>query len=274
MNKLSPLLSNYINVYSSYLNVNFKNTICPDQFVGVIHLNKKNEFEWYDCYVLLKDRTTHASKVNNPIKINNNNENIIIILESPHIDEFNGPIIGPLLNKKTGKAFRKYFPELLTSALSNLPSNNKYNVILMNSIQYQCSLGIDTKVFRDRVWLTLWFKKSIRNNFYYRLSSYNPKIIINLCTNGDHTLDPNNIKNSKKNINKYYLSTIDINPRSRFRLNKNLLSAPSKKYKLKDFVQYLVNHYFNKNPSIMLFQGPHPASWGRIKKNHKYFKKI
>ena len=64
-----------------------------------------------------------------------------------------------------------------------------YRVILMNSIQFQCSLGEIPKKYRDYMWLSLWFGTNnlFKNDFINRLNSYNPSYIFNFCTIGNHT---------------------------------------------------------------------------------------
>ena len=82
--------------------------------------------------------TIDRSKQTNPV--------IVILAESPHKDEFNYNSGGatpkhPLVKSKSKiqKNLKNYLP-------SNL--NGKYDVYLVNAIQYQCSFGLDLKKYR------------------------------------------------------------------------------------------------------------------------------
>ena len=92
------------------------------------------------------------------------NISIVIILESPHVEEFRvrGVIdensikvnSRPLCNMSS----RNGLCHLLNISLSNEITNGlinyqdkTLNVVLINAIQYQCSLGVSTKHFRDNI---------------------------------------------------------------------------------------------------------------------------
>lgn len=126
----------------------------------------------------------------------NNDLNIAVILESPHIDEFdiknltdeNGILISsrPLNNPKSRKGLKEMLNQNLSTILDNRLYNLKneaLNIVLINAIQNQCSLGFATKYFRDEHFLTLWKEKS--NDFEERIKKINPFLIINCCTNGN-----------------------------------------------------------------------------------------
>lgn len=122
--------------------------------------------------------------------MDNKTTTIIIILESPHKDEFdvNGNGKEPLVNRK---GFENNFVDAINNSnILNiqLQNNTEYNVILMNAIQYQCSLNETTLNFRDFVFLYYWCKK--HRNFKRRLKRYIQKLnvcaIVNCCTQGEH----------------------------------------------------------------------------------------
>lgn len=117
-------------------------------------------------------------------------KSIVIILESPHTDEYSlddkwnkvTPAIG-----STGTKLQNNVDKLIEKVCKDYPKGTKYQIVLMNSIQFQCSLGIsplDEKV-RDCVFSEIWKSDTIRNDFKDRLKSYNPKCILNLCTTGE-----------------------------------------------------------------------------------------
>ena len=101
---------------------------------------------------------------------------IIILLESPHKDEFNEKPYMPAKGD-TGKKILQYFPAKCPA----LPCP-KYRVLLVNAIQYQCSLGVPTKNNRTDIFLYMWSKKNIKRNLEKRLKKYSSNIIINCCT--------------------------------------------------------------------------------------------
>lgn len=120
----------------------------------------------------------------------NTKNNILIILESPHKDEYDEDF-KPLSPAKgaTGYAFSKYFLSHALPILKNLGmhlnNNQTYGVCFVNPVQYQTSLheihkkGLKSDL-RDKVWRALYPKCKI--GFEERLKSYEPKFIINACT--------------------------------------------------------------------------------------------
>lgn len=150
-----------------------------------------------------------------PIK---GNENIILLLESPHRSEYRSikiydrlVPIGPAQGGKTtdaGGAIREYIDEAINYIIKNenLNLNGNYNLIIINPIQFQASLGSlytgGLKVgLRDKVWKDIWDISSnnayiIKENFICRLRKYTPKLIINACTN-NLKVDVENLLNIK-----------------------------------------------------------------------------
>ena len=174
-------LKKFFNDYAKKLDnlENFKNfntNCCPDIIAG-----KNGEF-WF----------SKEERDNRKDFLDITDEDIptiVVVLESPHKDEFNNqnfPNGNPALGK-TGKMLQEHFKAILRKNISELPNN--YRVILMNSIQFQCSLGEVPKKYRDYMWLSLWFGTNnlFKNDFIRRLNSYNPSYIFNFCTIGNHT---------------------------------------------------------------------------------------
>lgn len=138
--------------------------LCPDQYVGVISTLSSNDVD-FPVRMSVEDRPTGLKCV-------------VMILESPHIDEFSknlGPAKG-----KTGRLIREHI--LQVEGLSNY---NERGLVLMNAIQYQCSLGYRTDFHRDDVFVAAW-EKGARNNFISRLNKiFLPgDVIVNCCTKG------------------------------------------------------------------------------------------
>lgn len=164
---------------------------CPDQLVG---------------YVTNRSYVSYQARTNIDYVLNSNNKHtvtnqltnpIVIILESPHIHEYD-PItnmaIGPAYGN-TGKYFKLYFGQILSQTPTITLPNTRCDVILLNAVQYQCSLGLPlngtnnkvNKNHRDNIF------NSILSNHQYcdlieRINAINPCVIMNLCTKSINNL--------------------------------------------------------------------------------------
>ncbi|MBR6597231.1 MAG: hypothetical protein IKK68_04705 [Paludibacteraceae bacterium] len=102
----------------------------------------------------------------------------------------------------------------------------------MESIQYQCSLGIKplNKDIRNLVFSEIWNLQNkngefpTKNDFISRLASYMPDVILNLCTTPSNNL-----------------------------------------------VQKEIEQYRDKYPSVKLYIGYHPSSWYIYDKEKKTY---
>lgn len=174
------------NVCNNYECTPQTTAVCNDQFCATFKNGKLTQCK--RCNVLYDFD-------NNTIK-NTSNKNIIaIVLESPHKYEFDssGKSLGPAQNT-TGRLFFKHFETLfLQSKLYSLcKSGVKYNIVFINSIQYQTSCGNslrnpDARKNRDEIWLDM-FNGGGKDDFLARLECLKPTYIINLCTKGFYNL--------------------------------------------------------------------------------------
>lgn len=228
---------------------------CPDVVAG------RNGKFWFEK----KERFIH--QLETPIT-DEDITTIAIILESPHKSEFNiknyvfetasNPALG-----KTGSKLQKFFTdEYLHSIIPELPS--KYRVILMNSIQYQCSLGESPKKFRDHIWLSLWLgsHEAIQDSFLERLHLYHPDYIFNLCTKGNHSDEVLNYDlRAKTVINHKYIeyclqdsfSETDSIPEMEKYTIRSIVTLSIKKH--------IAHHLHSNEKKIVLFEGGHPSGW-------------
>ncbi|PTX16357.1 hypothetical protein SAMN04488598_10730 [Halanaerobium congolense] len=190
------------------------NNKCPDEYVGDIEI-KSNSVNLTKDYIC-SDRNKLDEEIRRDLESFNDEKVLCIVLESPHNKEFeaDGTPLGPARGI-TGTKLEKN----LTDKLRKFNENNKgilngrYKVILMNAIQYKCSLGVDTRYYRDRIWLNLWFN-GLKGDFEDRIDNYNPDIVLNLCTRGNHENDPlyhSNIKADLKYIRIEFINEIDKN---------------------------------------------------------------
>ena len=118
-----------------------------------------------------------------------NIEKLALVLESPHIDEFdtNGNPLRPA-NGKTGLKINTLLAKR-PNIISLLNGNNVYEVYLMNPVQYQasCYSVLHQSVTRDNT--NQVFRKlfsvngfNLRLDFIVRLNNYSPNLIINCCS--------------------------------------------------------------------------------------------
>lgn len=228
---------------------------CEDNYVGYFDKNSSEEIEenlWF-CKAL---RVMHGEEIKiTPEKLKKIREKsekiILVVLESPHVEEYNQtcPVAPAPALGMTGRMLQKHF----TEHINDYVSSGHHHVILSNAIEYQCSLGVDTNIFRDRVWLNLWLCQNLEETFKKKVSYYDPDIVINMCTRGSHTKDDLAPTGTKTVINQKYIDSIcnDIEVK-----NDRVIS---KKTTLKELTQVAINESIVKNRVFL--QGAHPSSW-------------
>jgi hypothetical protein len=136
---------------------------CPDQFLGLVRgLTTSHPFS---KRVSAHQRPDHAC--------------VLVVLESPHVEEFIGEP-GPAKGA-TGEMIRQYLPTVL-----GLPNIQDHGLLLVNAIQHQCSLGTNTKVYRDRIFRAVWANGG-ESDFCDRIVSlFRPAdVLVNCCTKGN-----------------------------------------------------------------------------------------
>ncbi|MCR1848270.1 hypothetical protein NSA42_03170 [Paeniclostridium sordellii] len=176
--------------YDITLKFDLSKKLCDDEMIGTLEHNKgEYEFKLRDDYETEIIRPSDYNKY--PYTISNYKK-LVVVLESPHIDEFKCELGNRPANGQTGKKFRKNFDLIINNKYSSRLQPDNYIIYLVNSIQYQCSLGVKTDLFRDYVWLESWKKKDIRESFVERINKINPDVIINCCTEGGHKRDYSN----------------------------------------------------------------------------------
>jgi len=179
---------------------------CPDQWVGTVRFansrlryapNGAEHSNDFSCR-----RPTSDLNAKSPRRL-------LMILESPHVREFGAPAraakrgelsaiasgnlrpIGPAAGA-TGKNIRALLGEIAWIGAEQLiasPEGEDLDLVLINAIQHQTSLGHTTSHFRDKVFKTAWVSERLgRNNFQARLDKLwraEPRdIVVNCCTVG------------------------------------------------------------------------------------------
>ena len=187
INFIDPAITNSLNPHKN--SKGFCNAICPDQVCGTI--TKKNS----------KNISTNLNnRKNNPQNYDFDYDNIpednyiVFILESPHIEEFdtkNQIPIGPAQGN-TGNNINIFLRDVIDGSpmfLTSLQMNFTYSLVLINAVQYQASQGtkpLDRKL-TDENWINFWnenFKSDLIKRIKEIIKKSKDCKIINLCTFG------------------------------------------------------------------------------------------
>lgn len=248
MNKaVKILLSQAIN---SYAMCNYSPNKCYDQVFGTLNCKTKP-------YEALEERSDIPT-------VPCEKAAIIIVLESPHIAEFD-PITKKSLGPgkgKTGENIKTYLWEILRRNQVGLTlSREKYDIVLLNAIQYQCSLGEDTKLYRDAMFLYYWEQPDFRKDFSERLDRvrgiYSESIVVNCCTRGEHSSLLTNhfgCLGNNSNEDKIYFDELGINV-------PLINTYEASNYSLKHCVSRVIHDTLSKTEEFYLLS--HPSSWYR-----------
>lgn len=178
---------------------NYSNSPCPDSLFGQIE-NVNNIWQWKTINKIRKDalQLDDSTVLVDEVQIlQNQHPRLILVLESPHYSEFNQagiPICAA--NGETGSNIYLYLCNVLnnvgkfsnnSSSLTKFLNSNIHNVIdvyVVNSISYQCSLGLRpiNHIIKESNWVDEWY--SSRNDFIKRCKSPVVSFFANLCTSG------------------------------------------------------------------------------------------
>lgn len=136
---------------------------CPDQFVGLI--SDIERLGGFTCRAPASERPPNIPAV-------------LIILESPHIFEFDelpGPAKG-----QTGRNIFRYLRQV-----PGLHDKAKFGLLLLNAVQFQCSLGRPPSEVRDEVFLKAWTSGgSVDFESRFRAVYRDGDCVVNCCTRG------------------------------------------------------------------------------------------
>ena len=145
-------------------NIDLQCGACPDQRVGSI-----DDF----------DGNADAFPLREPVTRLDNSPCVVLVMESPHKDEFIGDW-GPAKGK-TGVQIRKHIASIVVSLGGQLSE-----LILVNAIQHQCSLGEATHRYRDMVFWRLWASGGAEDFETRLVQIYQPgDMLLNCCTGSD-----------------------------------------------------------------------------------------
>lgn len=277
---LCNIFKNFIDKQPKDKAKNSSTVRCFDNYVGQIKIVNgavASKALWFCRDLRISNHYCVSEKIDlsnyqSPLEKMCNCKTIVLILESPHKDEYDdskssitpAPALG-----RTGSNLDNKFVCKINEFIKNNTKrveikNGVYNIILMNAVQYQCSMGLvplNTTV-RNALFLQMWFNGKVRKNFTKRLNKYAPDVVINCCTNGSV---------NGHNINKSFLKK--INREIKISNNKEVLLNDQKmthgfqssklNYKLSEFVQYEIDAHIDNKPKTLLLTCGHPSSWNR-----------
>lgn len=264
-------MENFNNLFSFdyvayYQSDQWKEKICKDEVIGYVNI-KSNSCQFYrrsdyeNVFLHAHDHDIYFKSKSTVIT-----GKIALVLESPHIDEFNINNVHDFItghtvyarpaNSTTGINIDKYIIDVFNGLLSDLPSGC-YSLSLFNSIQNQCSLGTDTKFYRDRIWTICWFEKNNYNNdFITRLNNFAPDVILNCATIGEHYKIINNSYATEEpslSYTKKFLKT-----------EFNNIQYSEKKANIQKIISESISSsaYFRDK---IVMNSTHPSSWHYVK---------
>ena len=188
---------------------------------------------------------------------------IILVLESPHTYEFDSdkhgisPAKGP-----TGSNIEMYLKGILDNYQPILKLKKQaYDLVLINAIQLQCSLGCDPLLYRDAMFLYHWEKEKYRKDFRDRLKTIVKNyckggIVINCCTKGEHN---DFLTYNRGGVRKKYLQEIGF--------SENVFDYKNNIATLQSVVEKEIEKVIKNKKKWEHFVSTHPASWSKNKKN-------
>ncbi len=143
------------------------------------------------------ERLTEENKFGDvkTIEIPADTANIVLVLESPHKEEYNKKFdpLGPAQGA-TGQHMERYLGKDILPEIEKIMKTSlegEYNLVICNPLQYQTSLYQlhkkpltykAAKKLRDTVWKSLFEQEDLKEDFKKRLLLLKPEIIINGCT--------------------------------------------------------------------------------------------
>ena len=216
-NSVRRILQGILESGAQTKSIYFSNEQCPDQIVakiGVSLSEEKIRVEFIESIktrhqrqtVTTLDKLVYHRKSVPLLDMDREFPRIVLILESPHKNEFNQTDAGNATNGPaygtTGDNINRYLPELLEKIMADsMDCKQKYyELVLVNVIQYQCSLGEATTKHRDRIFWECWKHKEVRGDFRDRLKcaigfNKSESIVINCCTTGRFTRSNHDLVN-------------------------------------------------------------------------------
>ena len=142
---------------------------CPDQMVGKIRYFKDKK----RCDFTIRESIEYGTPSLTPPA----ERVVLIILESPHIDEFdNGSPIGPACGC-TGCRIRKYFSQIFGVVYDDCA------LVLLNAFRFQCSLGLSDVNLKNRIIRACKKDTVFKNDLKGRISDARERFFVQMFVN-------------------------------------------------------------------------------------------
>lgn len=156
----------------------FSTARCPDQIIGYVSY-AEGAAPTVRLWLPKTQRKQHVACLEQFGAIR---QSLVLVIESPHKDEYGEPgFIAPALGK-TGEYLQAHLPALLGLPAAQV-TTGKYTIVLVNTVQRQCSLGEPPQKYRDALWRALWQQEA--DAFLERVAAYRPKLLFEMCTASD-----------------------------------------------------------------------------------------
>lgn len=172
---------------------------CPDQLVASLEIDYSGKIQWVGQRSLktkvsasLKDETKLFERININKKFSPEHDILLLIIESPHKHEFNGEKANGPAFGAAGTRINNYLAKILEKEGGIELDNSTYDLLLINIIQYACSLEQNLKLIKNKMLKDSWnsSKKEFKKDFKNRLAkilqaaeaNHKNVLIINCCT--------------------------------------------------------------------------------------------
>nr|WP_321503216.1 hypothetical protein [uncultured Dethiosulfovibrio sp.] len=168
----SEIVSGELQKLHDTLKGNYHSSSCEDMWVSVVRGNSSNNFNYYRNITLLN---LDISLI------------FILILESPHKDEYNKKLSSPEPAAKGGPTWTNIESDFAKIMAEQIGEKSSFYIYLFNAIQYQCSLGSTCQMLKKAIFDSAW-KSFGRERFLGRLDQLrdslqdNNVVFINACT--------------------------------------------------------------------------------------------
>ncbi|WP_264403249.1 hypothetical protein [Vibrio owensii] len=234
-------MNNIDNVVSKILN-SFQSVVVKRQGVDQIATSITVTAEGTE---IATKRNWERNKINS-----DGHPKLVLVMESPHKDEFdsNNQFLGPAIGT-TGDNIEEYIGNVINNIVDlGIEMHGQYELVLMNAVTFQCSLGFSTEYFRDLTFVGIWFDGG-RDDFKNRIQKLNLKsddIVINCCTKGSHD---------------HFEKTFELG-RFNNKMLKELFSNSDIDYLNKDGLTKLVaDALVSCDTEASILKCQHPATW-------------
>lgn len=251
---------------------------CKDEVIAVVEVREtsisiRRTKEYETKFVGLETFHEYKNKCKEPI---------VIVTESPHVEEFNVFGVNDLTTNKlvssrpvngtTGENIMSCLVTLLNNSMLSFPDGD-YPVIVVNALQEQCSEGEDPKRHRTKNFIKLW--ESRKHFLVERLGSLEPCIVLSSCTVGDFFLENGESayqSGERTSFEEHFRSLLNND----FNLSKSENSSTYTfldSFDLSGLVLSAIHDTYG-NRDMYIYKTSHPAAWSHRSPNLRKYNNI